>query len=109
MQTTDTFVQDLRVYIKKEDEKPLLGPSFYKAVLDGTLSNTQPVTLHCRLRDAVSGHPLALWKRGDRGYNFLGDGMMNHVPAVRHDAQCAGGQLSVTPDGLLCCLDNTIL
>jgi len=35
MQTTDTFVQDLRVYIKKEDEKPLLGMSFYKSVISG--------------------------------------------------------------------------
>jgi len=41
MQTTDTFVQDLRVYIKKEDEKPLLGPSFYKSVLSGELSREQ--------------------------------------------------------------------
>ncbi len=41
MQTTDTFVQDLRVYIKKEDEKPLLGPSFYQAVLNGELSREQ--------------------------------------------------------------------
>ncbi len=41
MPTTDTFVQDLRVYIKKEDEKPLLGPSFYKSVLSGELSHEQ--------------------------------------------------------------------
>jgi pyrroloquinoline quinone (PQQ) biosynthesis protein C len=41
MATTDTFVQDLRVYIKREDEKPLLGPSFYKAVLNGELSREQ--------------------------------------------------------------------
>jgi pyrroloquinoline quinone (PQQ) biosynthesis protein C len=41
MQTTDTFVQDLRVYIKKEDEKPLLGPGFYKSVLNGELSREQ--------------------------------------------------------------------
>src|SRR5262244_3762708 len=41
MPTVDAFVQDLRVYIKKEDEKPLLGPSFYRAVLDGTLSREQ--------------------------------------------------------------------
>ena len=40
-QTVDTFVQDLRVYIKKEDEKPLLGPSFYTSVIDGTLSREQ--------------------------------------------------------------------
>ncbi|MSQ47284.1 MAG: hypothetical protein EXR78_02670 [Deltaproteobacteria bacterium] len=40
-QAVDTFVQDLRVYIKKEDEKPLLGPSFYKSVIDGTLSREQ--------------------------------------------------------------------
>jgi pyrroloquinoline quinone (PQQ) biosynthesis protein C len=41
MTTTDTFVQDLRVYIKHEDEKPLLGPSFYRGVLDGELSREQ--------------------------------------------------------------------
>src|SRR5215510_11117596 len=41
MQTTDTFVQDLRVYIKKEDEKPLLGTSFYKSVINGELSREQ--------------------------------------------------------------------
>jgi pyrroloquinoline quinone (PQQ) biosynthesis protein C len=41
MQTTDTFVQDLHVYIKHEDEKPLLGPGFYKAVLTGELSREQ--------------------------------------------------------------------
>ncbi len=41
MQTTDAFVQDLRVYIKKEDEKPLLGPRFYQAVLNGELSREQ--------------------------------------------------------------------
>ena len=41
MQTTDTFVQDLRVYIKHEDEKPLLGPGFYKDVLTGELSREQ--------------------------------------------------------------------
>ncbi len=40
-QTVATFVQDLRVYIKKEDEKPLLGPSFYTSVIDGTLSREQ--------------------------------------------------------------------
>jgi pyrroloquinoline quinone (PQQ) biosynthesis protein C len=41
MATVDTFVQELREYIKHEDEKPLLGPSFYKAVLDGELSHEQ--------------------------------------------------------------------
>jgi pyrroloquinoline quinone (PQQ) biosynthesis protein C len=41
MTTTDTFVQDLRVYIKQEDEKPLLGPSFYQAILKGELSREQ--------------------------------------------------------------------
>jgi pyrroloquinoline-quinone synthase len=41
MATVDTFVQDLRVYIKKEDEKPLLGPSFYQSVLSGELSREQ--------------------------------------------------------------------
>jgi len=41
MPATDTFVQDLRVYIKREDEKPLLGPSFYKSVLNGELSRDQ--------------------------------------------------------------------
>jgi pyrroloquinoline quinone (PQQ) biosynthesis protein C len=41
VQTTDAFVQDLRVYIKKEDEKPLLGPSFYSAVLNGELTREQ--------------------------------------------------------------------
>jgi pyrroloquinoline quinone (PQQ) biosynthesis protein C len=41
MQTTDTFVQDLRVYITTQDEKPLLGESFYKAVINGELSREQ--------------------------------------------------------------------
>lgn len=41
MQTTDAFVQELRAYIKQEDEKPLLGPSFYQAVLNGALSREQ--------------------------------------------------------------------
>ena len=41
MATTDTFVQELRQYIKHEDEKPLLGPSFYKAVLSRELSREQ--------------------------------------------------------------------
>lgn len=41
MQTTDAFVQELRVYIKREDEKPLLGLSFYRAVLSGALSRAQ--------------------------------------------------------------------
>ncbi len=41
MQTTDVFVQELRAYIKHEDEKPLLGPSFYQAVLNGALSREQ--------------------------------------------------------------------
>ena len=40
-QTTDAFVQDLRVYIKKQDEKPLLGESFSKAVISGELSREQ--------------------------------------------------------------------
>jgi len=40
-QTTDAFVQDLRVYIKKQDEKPLLGESFYRAVLNGEISREQ--------------------------------------------------------------------
>jgi pyrroloquinoline quinone (PQQ) biosynthesis protein C len=41
MTTTDAFVQELRAYIKHEDEKPLLGPSFYQAVLSGELSREQ--------------------------------------------------------------------
>jgi pyrroloquinoline quinone (PQQ) biosynthesis protein C len=41
MQATDTFVQDLRTYIAKEDEKPLLGTSFYKSVISGEMSREQ--------------------------------------------------------------------
>ncbi len=41
MTATNTFVQELRTYIKHEDEKPLLGPSFYQAVLSGELSREQ--------------------------------------------------------------------
>ena len=41
MTTTDAFVQDLRVYIKREDEKPLLGPSFYRGILNGELTREQ--------------------------------------------------------------------
>src|SRR4051812_17548509 len=41
MPSVDVFVQDLRVYIKKEDEKPLLGPGFSKSVLSGELSREQ--------------------------------------------------------------------
>jgi pyrroloquinoline quinone (PQQ) biosynthesis protein C len=41
MQTTDAFVQDLRAYIKQQDEKPLLGTSFYKSVISGDLSREQ--------------------------------------------------------------------
>src|SRR6266446_10763827 len=41
MITTDAFVQDLRVYIKREDEKPLLGPSFYQGILNGELTREQ--------------------------------------------------------------------
>ena len=40
-QATDAFVQDLRVYIKKQDEKPLLGEGFYKAVIEGEISREQ--------------------------------------------------------------------
>lgn len=40
-QTTDAFVQDLRVYIKKQDEKPLLGESFSQAVINGEISREQ--------------------------------------------------------------------
>jgi len=41
MTATDTFVQELREYLKHEDEKPLLGPSFYQAVFSGELSREQ--------------------------------------------------------------------
>lgn len=41
MQTTDAFVKDLRTYIAKEDEKPLLGTSFYKSVVSGEMSREQ--------------------------------------------------------------------
>lgn len=41
MQTADAFVHDLRAYIAKEDEKPLLGQSFYRAVLNGELTREQ--------------------------------------------------------------------
>ena len=41
MQATDTFVKDLRTYIAQEDEKPLLGTSFYKSVISGEMSREQ--------------------------------------------------------------------
>jgi len=41
MATADVFVQDLRTYIKREDKKPLLGPSFYQSLLNGQLSREQ--------------------------------------------------------------------
>lgn len=41
MQTTDAFVQELRDYIERQDEKPLLGPDFYKGILSGELSREQ--------------------------------------------------------------------
>jgi pyrroloquinoline quinone (PQQ) biosynthesis protein C len=41
MQATDTFVRDLRAYITKQDEKPLLGEDFSKAVIGGELSREQ--------------------------------------------------------------------
>src|SRR5215475_13185882 len=41
MPSVEAFVQDLRVYIRKEDEKPLLGPDFSKSVLNGELSREQ--------------------------------------------------------------------
>src|SRR5215470_10233416 len=41
MPSVEAFVQDLRVYIRKEDEKPLLGPGFSKSVLNGELSREQ--------------------------------------------------------------------
>lgn len=41
MASTNTFVQGLRVYIKREDEKPLLGQNFYKGMLSGELSREQ--------------------------------------------------------------------
>ncbi len=41
MMTVDAFVQELREYIKREDEKPLLGPSFYRGILKGELTREQ--------------------------------------------------------------------
>lgn len=38
---TDAFVHDLRVYIKRQDEKPLLGARFAQAVISGELSREQ--------------------------------------------------------------------
>ena len=40
-QATEAFVRDLRVYIDKQDEKPLLGEKFYTAVISGELSRDQ--------------------------------------------------------------------
>jgi pyrroloquinoline quinone (PQQ) biosynthesis protein C len=41
MSDVDTFLSDLRHYIAEEDEKPLLGPSFYQGLLCGELSREQ--------------------------------------------------------------------
>ena len=41
MATVDTFLADLRDYIQHQDEKPLLGPSFYQGLLAGALSRPQ--------------------------------------------------------------------
>ena len=41
MATVDTFLADLRGYIQHQDEKPLLGPSFYQGLLAGELSRPQ--------------------------------------------------------------------
>ena len=41
MESVDTFVDDLRGYIREEDKKPLLGPSFYSGLIDGKLSREQ--------------------------------------------------------------------
>jgi pyrroloquinoline quinone (PQQ) biosynthesis protein C len=41
MSTTETFVQDLRSYIQQQDEKPLLGERFYRAVISGEMSREQ--------------------------------------------------------------------
>jgi pyrroloquinoline quinone (PQQ) biosynthesis protein C len=41
MMTSDAFTQEMRDYIKRQDEKPLLGPSFYKELLDGKLTREQ--------------------------------------------------------------------
>jgi pyrroloquinoline quinone (PQQ) biosynthesis protein C len=41
MQAPAAFVQDLRAYIAKEDEKPLLGTSFFKSVISGEMSREQ--------------------------------------------------------------------
>ena len=37
----DTFLGELRDYIREEDKKPLLGPSFYEGALKGELSREQ--------------------------------------------------------------------
>ena len=41
METTEVFVSNLRSYIQHEDQKPLLGPSFYQGLIDGKLSRHQ--------------------------------------------------------------------
>jgi len=41
MPTAEAFLSDLRLYIEAEDEKPLLGPSFYQGLLRGELSRDQ--------------------------------------------------------------------
>ena len=41
MTTADAFLEDLRGYIHAQDEKPLLGVSFYEGVIGGKLSREQ--------------------------------------------------------------------
>lgn len=41
MMTPESFVNELREYIEREDERPLLGLSFYKGVVSGELSRDQ--------------------------------------------------------------------
>ena len=41
METTEVFVNNLRSYIQDEDQKPLLGPSFYQSLIEGKLSRDQ--------------------------------------------------------------------
>lgn len=41
METTEVFVNAIRSYIQAQDQKPLLGPSFYQSLIDGKLSQEQ--------------------------------------------------------------------
>lgn len=41
METTEVFVNNLRSYIQEQDQKPLLGPNFYRSLIEGKLGRSQ--------------------------------------------------------------------